>query len=173
MSGRESRIQVRTTLNYFFNEGFDVAGRPVVKKSDISADTEARITPTLLADGKIHMMVDVKVGSFTFTSDSGLPEQTQRDSTTEVVVSQGDTLVIGGLRQQEMVQTVSKVPLLGDLPILGRLFKHEQKDVKQSVLTLFITPHVLREGGPAPSWPEVDLENGHRIPSSDPNEAKL
>ena len=173
MSGRESRIQVRTTLNYFFNEGFDVAGRPVVKKSDISADTEGRITPTLLADGKIHMMVDVKVGSFTFTSDSGLPEQTQRDSTTEVVVSQGDTLVIGGLRQQEMVQTVSKVPLLGDLPILGWLFKHEQKDVKQSVLTLFITPHVLREGGPAPSWPEVDLENGHRIPSSDPNEAKL
>lgn len=169
MSGRESRIQVRKTLNYFFNEGFDVAGRPVVKKSDISADTEGRITPTLLADGKIHMLVDVKVGSFTFTSDSGLPEQTQRDSTTEVVVSEEETLVIGGLRQQEMVQTVSKVPLLGDLPILGWLFKHEQKDVKQSVLTLFITPHVLREGTPAPSWPEVDLENGHRTPSSDPN----
>jgi len=172
MSGRESRIQVRRTLNYFFNEGFDVAGRPVVKKSDISADTEGRITPTLLADGKIHMLVDVKVGSFTFTSDSGLPEQTQRDSTTEVVVSQGDTLVIGGLRQQEMVETVSKVPLLGDLPILGWLFKHEQKEIKNSVLTLFITPHVLREGQPAPQWPEVDLENGHRILSSDPNQAK-
>jgi len=172
MSGRESRIQVRKTLNYFFNEGFDVAGRPVVKKSDISADTEGRITPTLLANGRIHMLVDVKVGSFTFTSDSGLPEQTQRDSTSEVVVSEEETLVIGGLRQQEMVETVSKVPLLGDLPILGWLFKQEQKDVKQSVLTLFITPHVLREGKPAPPWPEVDLENGHRIPSADPNQAK-
>ena len=173
MSGRESRIQVRRTLNYFFNEGFDVAGRPVVKKSDISADTEGRITPTLLADGKIHMLVDVKVGSFTFTSDSGLPEQTQRDSTTEVVVSQGDTLVIGGLRQQEMVETVSKVPLLGDIPILGWLFKQEQKEIKNSVLTLFITPHVLLEGQPAPQWPEVDLENGQRISSSDPNHVKL
>ncbi|MCP4262139.1 MAG: hypothetical protein GY774_32255 [Planctomycetes bacterium] len=172
MSGRESKIQVRKTLNYFFNEGFDVAGRPVVKKSDISADTEGRITPTLLADGKIHMLVDVKVGSFTFTSDSGLPEQTQRDSTTEVVVSEGETLVIGGLRQQEMVQTVSKVPILGDLPILEWLFKHEQKDIKQSVLTLFITPHMLRQGQPVPSWPEVDLEDGHRIPSSDINQAK-
>ena len=172
MSGRESRIQVRKTLNYFFNEGFDVAGRPVVKKSDISADTEGRITPTLLEDGKIHMLVDVKVGSFTFTPDSGLPEQTQRDSTSEVVVSEGDTLVIGGLRQQEMVQTVSKVPLLGDLPLLGWLFRQEQKEVKQSVLTLFITPHVLREGQPAPSWPEVDLENGHRIPAPDPNQAE-
>lgn len=173
MSGRESRIQVRRTLNYFFNEGFDVAGRPVVKKSDISADTEGRITPTLLADGRIHMLVDVKVGSFTFTSDSGLPEQTQRDSTTEVTVSQGDTLVIGGLRQQEMVETVSKIPLLGDLPILGWLFKQKQKEIKHSVLTLFITPHVLQEGQPVPSWPEVDLENGNRIPSSDPNQPKI
>ena len=172
MSGRESNIQIRKTLNYFFNEGFDVAGRPVVKKSDISSDTEGRITPTLLADGKIHMLVDVKVGSFTFTSDSGLPEQTQRDSTTEVAVSEGDTLVIGGLRQQEMIQTVSKVPILGDLPILEWLFKHEQKEIKQSVLTLFITPHVLQEGQPAPSWPQVDLEDGHRIPSSDLNQAK-
>lgn len=172
MSGRESKIQIRRTLNYFFNEGFDVAGRPVVKKSDITSDTEGRITPTLLADGKIHMIVDVKVGSFTFTSDSGLPEQTQRESTTEVAVSEGETLVIGGLRQQEMVQTVSKVPLLGDLPILGWLFKQEQKEIKQSVLTLFITPHVLREGQPAPPWPEVDIKNGHRIPSSDLNQAK-
>ena len=163
MNRRESKIEIRRVLNYFFNEGFDVAGRPVVKKSDIAADTVGRITPTLLAGGKIHMLVDVKVGSFTFTSDSGLPEQTQRDSTTEVAVSEGDTLVIGGLRQQEMVKTVSKVPLLGDLPILGWLFKHEQEDIKHSVLTLFITPHVLREGQPAPPWPEVDLENSHRI----------
>jgi len=80
--------------------------------------------------------------------------------------------VIGGLRQQEMVQTVSKVPLLGDLPILGWLFKQEQKEIKQSVLTLFITPHMLREGQLAPPWPEVDLKNGYRIPSSDLNQAK-
>ena len=120
----------------------------------------------------VPLKVDVKVGSFTFTSDSGLPEQTQRDSTTEVTVSEGDTLVIGGLRQQEMVQTVSKVPLLGDLPILGWLFKQEQNEVKQTVLTLFITPHVLRQGRPAPPWPQVDTKNGHRIPSPDPNRAK-
>jgi len=133
MSGRESKIQIRKVLHYFFNEGFDVAGRPVVKKSDIASDTVGQITPTLLADGKIHMLVDVQVGSFTFASGGGLPEQTQRDSTTEVAVSEGDTLVIGGLRQQEMVKTMSKVPLLGDLPILGLLFKHEQEEVKHSV----------------------------------------
>jgi type II secretory pathway component GspD/PulD (secretin) len=73
MSGKESKIQIRKTLNFFFNEGFDVAGRPVVKKSDITADTEGRITPTLLANGKIHLLVDVSVGSFTFSPEGGLP----------------------------------------------------------------------------------------------------
>ncbi|MEJ2649409.1 MAG: hypothetical protein P8016_13500 [Sedimentisphaerales bacterium] len=68
MSGKESLINIRKTLNYFYDEGFDVAGRPIVRKSDISADTEGRIVPTLLADGTINLVVDVKVGNYTFTN---------------------------------------------------------------------------------------------------------
>jgi Tol biopolymer transport system component len=164
MSGKESLINIRKTLNYFFNEGFDVSGRPIVKKSDISADTEGRIVPTLLADGKIHLIVEVKVGNFTFTPDAGLPELTTRQSNTEVTVQEGQTLVLGGLRQQEMSNTTSKVPLLGDLPILGGLFKHEETEIKNSVLTIFITPHVLRSGEAVPQWPQLNSEKQKLIP---------
>jgi len=156
MAGQEAIIQIRKVLNYFFNEGFDVAGRPVVKKSDISADTEGRITPTLLADGRIRMSVGVKVGSFTFSSDSSLPEQTQRESRTVVTVNESETLVIGGLRQQAMTEVQNKVPLLGDIPLLGSLFRNQEKKVNNTVLTLFITPHVLRDGVPEPNWPEIN-----------------
>lgn len=159
MSGKESMIQIRKTLNYFFNEGFDVSGRPIVKKSDISADTQGRIIPTLLADGRINLVVDVKVGSFTFTPDGGLPEQINRESTTEVTVQEGETLIIGGLRQQEMSQVTSKIPVLGDLPILGNLFKKEENEIRHSVLTLFITPHVLSEQQPNLEWPKIDIED--------------
>ncbi|MHC4466765.1 MAG: hypothetical protein ACYSYW_09445 [Planctomycetota bacterium] len=76
MSGKESVIQIRKTLNYFFNEGFDVAGRPIVKKSDITAETVGRITPTLLPDGEINLKSDVKVGNYRFTQAAGLPELT-------------------------------------------------------------------------------------------------
>ncbi|MBN2377272.1 MAG: hypothetical protein JXD22_12775 [Sedimentisphaerales bacterium] len=155
-SGRESMIQIRKTLNYFFNEGYDTSGRPIVKKSDISADTQGLITPTLLDDNRIHMMVDVKVGSFTFSPDAGLPEQTNRQSTTEVTVAEGETLIIGGLRQQEMTQTVIKVPLLGDIPLLGPLFRKTKKEVRNSVLTLFITPHLLQENQTAPDWIQLN-----------------
>ncbi|MCP4455347.1 MAG: type II and III secretion system protein, partial [Planctomycetes bacterium] len=172
MSGQEALIQIRKTLNYFFNEGFDVSGRPIVKKSDISAETQGRITPTLLADGRIHMAVNVMVGSFTFSPDAGLPEQINREATTMVRVFEGETLAIGGLRQQEMSETEVRVPLLGSLPLIGRLFRKTEKETRSTVLTLFITPHIMREGGATPPWPQVDLENGHRITSADPNSAK-
>jgi len=164
MSGKESLIQIRKTLNYFFNEGFDVSGRPIVKKSDISADTEGRIVPTLLDDGKIHLMVDVKVGSFTFTQDAGLPELTTRQSTTEVMVQEGQTLVLGGLRQQEMSSSTTKVPILGDLPLISPLFKRQEKAVRNTVLTIFITPQVMSPDNPVPDWPKVNPEDHKLVP---------
>jgi len=174
MSGQESLIQIRKTLNYFFNEGFDTSGRPVVKKSDIAAATEGRITPTLLADGKIHMVVNVKVGSFTFSPDAGLPEQTDRESTTVVTVQEGETIVIGGLRQQEMIQTTVKVPILGDIPLLGLLFQKEESEIRHSVLTIFITPQVMKPDNPVPDWPQVNSEDLDRRPIMEekPNDKK-
>jgi len=164
MSGKESKIQIRKTLNFFFNEGFDVAGRPIVKKSDITADTEGRITPTLLADGKIHLLVDVSVGSFTFSPEGGLPERVDRKSTTEVVVEQGQTIVIGGLRQQEMTKVTTKVPILGDIPILDIFFKKEKSESRNSVLTIFITPQILQPENPTPEWPQVNPEDHKLVP---------
>lgn len=170
-SGQEAMIQIRKTLNYFFNEGFDDAGRPIVKKSDISADTQGRIVPTLLADGRIRMIVDIKVGSFTFSPDAGLPEQTNRESTTTVTVLEGQTLVIGGLRQQEMNRSVTKVPLLGDLPMVGNLFRNTANGTKNSVLTLFVTPHLMAEDGNVPKWPHLDGNEQKIEPiMSEPNE---
>lgn len=173
MSGKESKIQIRKTLNYFFNEGFDVAGRPIVKKSDITADTEGRITATLLADGRIHLAVDVSVGSFTFSSDAGLPERIDRKSSTEVIVEEGQTIVIGGLRQQEMAKIITKVPILGDIPIIGMLFKKEESEIRNSVLTIFITPQILRSDNLTPDWPRINPEDHKLVPiMADPVEQK-
>ncbi|MCK5564439.1 MAG: type II and III secretion system protein [Planctomycetes bacterium] len=164
-NGKEATIQIRKTLNYFFNEGFDDAGRAIIKKSDISADTEGRITPTLLADGRILMNVDIKVGSFTFSPDAGLPEQTNRESTTVVTVHEGQTLIIGGLRQEETSESITKVPLLGDLPILGGLFRNTKKEIKNSVLTIFVTPHLLKPNdGYTPEWPQLNSEEYKLVP---------
>ena len=162
MSAKESTIQIRKTLNFFFTEGYDTAGRPIVKKSDISADTIGRITPILLPDGRIHLAVDVSVGTFTFTPTDKLPELTTRQSTTEVNVREGETLVIGGLRQQEVVHSTARVPVLGSIPVIKPLFTRNKNDTRHSVLTIFITPQVLKPGSPPPVWSQLD-EADHKI----------
>lgn len=167
MSGKESSIEIRNTVNFFFNEGYDTSGRPIVKKSDISSNTKGQILPTLLPNGKIHLLVDVGVGSFTFTPDAGLPEQTSRESKTEVTVSQGQTIVIGGLRQQEATKAVIKVPILGDIPLIGALFKKEETHIRHSVLTIFITPQVMVEEITRPDWPAMDPNDYKMSPISD------
>jgi len=169
MGGKESLIMIRKTLNYFFRETSEEAGQAVtlMKKSDISADTEGRITPTLLPNGQIHLAVDVKVGTFTFTPDAGLPEQTTRQCTTQVTVEQGQTIIIGGLRQQEMGRSTTKVPILCDIPLVGLLFTKEETSVRHSVLTILITPRVLTADNPIPEWPQVNIEDHDLTPIMD------
>ena len=122
------------------------------------------LTGSVQPDGRIHLVVDVKVGTFTFTQAAGLPELTTRESQTEVTVEQGQTIVIGGLRQQEKSQTITKVPLLGDLPLLGFLFKHEQTELRHSVLTIFITPQVMDSTNLKPAWPLLNPEEHKIVP---------
>lgn len=127
------------------------------------------------------MLVDVKVGNFTFTKNAGLPELTTRQSTTEVTVEQGQTLILGGLRQQEVSSSVTKVPILGDIPLLGLLFRHEEKDVRNTVLTIFITPQVLKGDNLVPPWPKIDPNDHRLVPimvepetsNGDPNDSAL
>ncbi len=99
--------------------------------------------------------------------DAGLPEQTTRQCTTEVTVEQGQTIVIGGLRQQEMGRSTTKVPLLGDIPLLGVLFKKEETVVRHSVLTILITPRVLTADNLIPEWPQVNIGDHDLVPKTD------
>ena len=112
-------------------------------------------------------MVDVKVGTFTFTKDGGLPELTTRQCKTEINVQQGQTLVLGGLRQQEMSSSTTKVPILGDLPLISPLFRREETDVRHSVLTIFITPQVMQPDNPTPEWPKLNPKAHKLVPIMD------
>ncbi|MCH8332927.1 PD40 domain-containing protein [Candidatus Sumerlaeota bacterium] len=157
MTGRESVIQLRRTVDFFFTEGLNVlTGTPEIRKADATQETVGRITPTLLASGKINMQVDVTIGTLTF-SPEGLPERTQRQVVTEVTVEEGETIIIGGLRQQSLVINETRTPILGSLPFIGAFFRHDAREIQHSVLTILITPRVLdMENNPVPDWPVLD-----------------
>lgn len=73
------------------------------------------------------------------------PTTTKRSTKTSVVVKDNQTVVIGGLMQEREEENISKVPVLGDIPLLGWLFKNRSVDKKKTNLLVFLTPHIVKE----------------------------
>ena len=65
--------------------------------------------------------------------------------TTQIAVNNGDTAVIGGIYEETVNNDVTKIPLLGDLPVLGYLFKTTDKSIEKTELLIFLTPRVVKE----------------------------
>ncbi|NIM04155.1 MAG: hypothetical protein GTN69_03050 [Armatimonadetes bacterium] len=145
-SGKEASITIRRTDFFLYTSGVDWEGRPVRSRSDISADTILKITPILLGDGRISVQVDATVDSFTFVGRDDLPDTTRRQAVTDVICSEGESIIIGGLTQQERATTLHKTPILGDLPLLGPLFRHTRDQSRESTLVMFITPRLSAPG---------------------------
>jgi type IV pilus assembly protein PilQ len=109
-----------------------------------------RVTPQITPDDRIIMDLQVNqdsVGEFVPSATGGLvPSIDTRSVVTQVLVNDGETVVLGGIFETERRETVSKVPVLGDLPGVGRLFKSTSDQSNKAELLIFVTPKVLREG---------------------------
>ena len=75
----------------------------------------------------------------------GVPSVNTRQVGTQVLVSNGETVVLGGIYEQTRTDNVTKVPFLGDIPLLGALFRNSDKVDSKSELLIFVTPKVLKE----------------------------
>jgi len=120
---------------------------------------QLKVTPHLTKDGLIWLHIipsfSVQSGNIPIpleTSGTGSggtirtspqPIVDRRDADTTTLVQDGDTVVIGGLRKEEITTETSKVPLLGDIPILGMLFRFEGEERRSSELVVFITPRII------------------------------
>jgi type IV pilus assembly protein PilQ len=104
---------------------------------------EMKVTPTITTDGRVFMSINIKkddIAGFTL----GVPSLTRRAVTTGVMVDSGATVVIGGVYEFRNRQDVSKLPWLGDVPVLGNLFKKKGKSHSKAELLVFVTPRVLQ-----------------------------
>ena len=116
--------------------GSTVAFKPAVLSLDV--------TPQITPDDKIIMDLEIKkdsVGAIT----SGIPSIDTKLLRTQILVENGDTAVLGGIFEQITRTTVDKVPFLGDIPIIGYLFKRTQKQDDKTELLIFITPRIIKE----------------------------
>jgi len=110
------------------------------QKAQISLEVTPQITP----EGNVILDVDVKKDSVGRSTAAGFAIDTKHVKTT-ALVENGGTVVLGGLFQQTENNTVDKVPLLGDIPFLGYLFKSTTKIYQRTELLIFITPRIISD----------------------------
>ncbi len=107
------------------------------------------LTPDILEGDRVRMDIRQEISSLADTPPSVLielgPTINKRETTTTVIASNNQTIVIGGLMRDDVSKVESKIPLLGDIPLIGWLFKFQSKRMNKTNLLIFLTPHVVRE----------------------------
>ncbi len=147
------RITTTNQKEAYIEQGYEIpsitassAGNTTIewKKAVLSL----KVTPQITPDDSVFLDLKItqddkgdEVKSFGTTS---LSIET-RELETQVLVGNGETLVLGGIFQQSVSRTVKKVPLLGDIPVLGWLFKSVDNTNSKREVLVFITPHILKE----------------------------
>lgn len=110
----------------------------------IEASLKLEVTPQITPEGNIIMEVKINKDSLGTLTALGR-EINIKEVKTQVLVENGGTVVIGGIYEQQQNDTVTKVPLLGDVPVLGHLFKTKTQDSQRTELLVFLTPKVVTE----------------------------
>ncbi|MBC7576092.1 MAG: hypothetical protein H7312_01850 [Tardiphaga sp.] len=139
----------------------------------VNVGVTLQIAPRVSADGYVTSHLYAVVSSVTGYSQ-GYPTISQREAETSASVRDGETFVIGGLTQENDLTNKSKIPLLGDIPLLGQMFRTEKTTKSTTELYIVITPHIVRHRrfeqlDPDGSSPTPSVSPIRAVPPSQPN----
>ncbi len=165
---KEAVIKQGEEIGYVTTQASTVGSVPQATVEFKEVLLELKVTPTITQDGRVFMSIFVKkdeVKSFLTTPTGTIPQIAKREVSTQVLVENGQTVVIGGVYEFKNRDDVSKVPFLGDIPFFGTFFKQSKKDLQKAELLIFVTPRILKPVRPA----ESQMEPVERIQRSDRN----
>jgi len=164
LNGHKASIHVGTTQYYLLeSQTVYASGQPTVSTQvsqrfeTIDADISFEVTPWVMATGEIVVDIrpEFKTPQGAFDPDRP-PTINRRLLESTVRLRDSETIVLGGLIQNGKTQDISKFPILGDIPILGRVFQNRRTVNVKSELVIYLTPHVYR--GPKGSVEQSQLE---------------
>ena len=143
---KESVIRQGTEIGYLTVSGGQGGNVPTVQFKE--ALLELKVTPTITNDGRVFLNLGVKKDELDGFVDLGafgsVPQIAKREVNTAVLVDDGQTVVIGGVYEFSDSTDLSKVPFLGDLPVIGNLFRNKSRAKSKAELLIFVTPKVMR-----------------------------
>jgi len=127
------------------------------------------VTPHITAERLVEMDVTPEISTLTaetvpISDTVNAQVIAKRSAQTRVVVADGKTVVIGGLMEDNNTESVSKLPLLGDIPVLGALFRRTIKDKTKTELLIFLTPYVIETPNDLDTMTLKEQENREMTP---------
>ncbi len=142
---QKAQIEQGTEVPYVTPSSANSPPTVQFKKAVLRLDVTPQITP----DNRIIMTVEIRkdsIGQFVQVSDGfRVPSIDTKNVTTQISVNNGDTAVIGGIYEETIRSDITKVPLLGDIPVVGYLFKTTGRSSEKTELLIFLTPRIVRE----------------------------
>jgi type IV pilus assembly protein PilQ len=145
LNNQLAKIQVGSRIPYTTTT-IGQSGASSTSITFVDTGIQLQVTPTISSNGRIRLKIKPESSSPRATGNSAAgPTVDTKTAETEVIILDGETLVIGGLIDETTTRDLQKVPLLGDIPVLGTFFRHTVDDKTRHELLVFVTPRIVQD----------------------------
>ncbi len=141
----QAQINISQSIPYVLSSRQDTNGNFTYNYAFQDVGIVLTVTPRITSNGYVTMDVTQTANDLQGYTSFNAPIVNQREADTTVSVRDGETIVLGGIIRRTVSSTVNKVPLLGDIPLLGQLFKSTSKENQKTELLVFLTPRIVRD----------------------------
>jgi len=141
VNGQDARIQIGERFGYLVTTTTETSTLQNVDFLDVGV--VLNVTPEISDDNQVLMTVRPEVSSGRINLNTGLPEEETTEVETTVLLQDGQGIVIGGLIQETIIDEQSKIPILGDLWLIGKLFQRQNLTLERTEIIIAIVPHVV------------------------------
>jgi general secretion pathway protein D len=141
----EAQINISQRVPFVVSQRADANGNITFNYDFEDVGIVLTVTPRITAGGYVTMDVNQTANDLQGFTSFNAPIVNQRQAQTTVAVRDGETIILGGIIRSTVSTTTKKIPLLGDIPILGNLFRSTDKSDQKTELLVFLTPRVVRD----------------------------
>jgi type II secretory pathway component GspD/PulD (secretin) len=168
LNNQEAKILVGSKDAYITSTVTQTEGNAVTAEAVNFVDVGIKlfVTPSINKNGFVTMKIRPEVSSsetktiISQDKKTDVPIVSTSEAETTVLVKDGVTIIIGGLRKDERKKTVKKIPLLGEIPYLGALFRSTSDELKKTDLIILLTPHIMSGESPYTEISEIKPKDG-------------
>ena len=145
LNGNKASISVDETQYFKLTTGNPLGTDYSIQFKPITFGIKLDITPWISQGGHITAEIAPEVSNSDGANSDGYPNVSLRTLSTTVRLNDGETITLGGLIKNTESESHNKIPLLGDIPLLGALFRTNTKSIQKTNLIVYVTPHIIKK----------------------------